>query len=297
MLVLDPVEGDAGLAVGFHDAGNRPAVHGFPQGADGRVVVFPGHQHFLGGLAELGLEPDRVVVQGGQGRISGLEDGDLGLELILVADIVLGHEMVGLLAQLDRISPVAPALPGQHRLADVDTPVIEQADLLDLGSSGRQQAAGRLAQGVVAQVTEVQGLVGVGAGEFDDDALALLAGGIAVIPALGGHGPQYLAADGRPVEAKQALADAQAGLQAGQEIVMFRGAGLEHQGQGRRHLGRSLAQALGERKQGKGQVTQFGFGRAFHLDEIKKSEGVYGVGRQGRTGQVARPAGQGLGDD
>ena len=57
----------------------------------------------------------------------------------------------------------------EHRLADVDAAVVDEVDLAHLGAVGAQDPGGALAEGVVAQVAEVEGLVGIGAGELDHD--------------------------------------------------------------------------------------------------------------------------------
>ena len=144
VLVIDLVEADSQGLVGFVEAGEHPAVHHLPKGTHFLVAFFPLKKHLV-----------HLFVHG---RIFLLE---LGIGYVAVA-----HEVVALDACAFRSGAVHAFLPGIHALADVHAAVVNQGDLDYLVTGGSQQAAHGIAEKIVADVAEMQGLVGVGRREL-----------------------------------------------------------------------------------------------------------------------------------
>ena len=80
--------------------------------------------------------------------------------------------MVSLLAGAFGSRPVKKLLPCIHALAYMHTAVVHQGALDDLVARGRQQAGDRRAEKVIADVPEMQGLVGIGRRELHHYGLA-----------------------------------------------------------------------------------------------------------------------------
>ena len=80
--------------------------------------------------------------------------------------------MVALLPRGLRRLAVPALEPGQHRLADVDAAIVDQVDFQDAMTAGGEQLAHRPAQQVVADMAQMERLVGVRAGEFHHHGLA-----------------------------------------------------------------------------------------------------------------------------
>ena len=93
----------------------------------------------------------------------------LGLELSHLLAIVLVEEHVEVADQVVTLlvgrlgrDAVAPLLPGQHRLADMDATVVDDIGLDHAVAIGLEDARQRPSEEVVAHVSQVEGLVGVG---------------------------------------------------------------------------------------------------------------------------------------
>ena len=96
----------------------------------------------------------------------GGELAHLFLIMFVELDIVFAHQMVAFHAAAFGRFAVAVAQPGEHRLADVDAAVVDKVHLLDVGPVGGQQLADGPPQQVVADMAEMEGLVGVGGRVF-----------------------------------------------------------------------------------------------------------------------------------
>ncbi len=160
--VVDFVEVNAHAFVGFVEAGIDPFVHAGPEGADFRVVVFPLHEHGAG--------------FGHQGRcFFGFLVGHSllfqGLELFLVVlvekHVEVADKVVALLAGGFGGYAFAPFLPGEHRFADVDAAVVDNVGLDHAVAACGDDARQRVAEQDIAEVAQVEGLVGVGRRVFD----------------------------------------------------------------------------------------------------------------------------------
>jgi len=81
-----------------------------------------------------------------------------------------------------------PALVGEHRLADVNAPVVDEVHASDLVPRVRQAARDRLPEHVVSHVSKVLRLVGVRRRVLDDDVVGLFsldtAKGVALVQCL-----------------------------------------------------------------------------------------------------------------
>jgi hypothetical protein len=77
-------------------------------------------------------------------------------------DIPVANKVVALDAFGLRGFAFAVFFIGKHRLADMDTPVVDDADLPHLRSAGFENTGNTLAQYVISEMPEVEGLIGVG---------------------------------------------------------------------------------------------------------------------------------------
>ena len=96
---------------------------------------------------------------------------DFALVELVERHIAVADEVVALDAGALRGLPVEEFLPREHRLADVHAAVVDEGGLDDVVASGGEKAGNAVAEEVVADVAEVEGLVGVGRGEFDHHGL------------------------------------------------------------------------------------------------------------------------------
>ena len=85
------------------------------------------------------------------------------LAIVLIeGNIVISNEVVALLARRFGCFAIAPLQPSQHGLADVDASVVHDICLNHLVSIGRHHLRQSPSEQIVADVTEVEGFVGVG---------------------------------------------------------------------------------------------------------------------------------------
>ena len=77
-------------------------------------------------------------------------------------DIAVANKMVALLAGAFRSSAIKTLLPGIHALADMHPAVVDKGGLDDLVSGCGKQAAHRITEKIIANMSEMQGFVGVG---------------------------------------------------------------------------------------------------------------------------------------
>ena len=82
--------------------------------------------------------------------------------MLVEGHVVVADEMIALLATRLRSFSVAPFLPSQHRLADMDATVVDDIGFHHLVAVGRHDLRQRPSQEVVAHMTEMERLVGVG---------------------------------------------------------------------------------------------------------------------------------------
>ena len=155
-LVVYLVEAHAETFVSLIEALIYPSIHGLPQTAHLRVVLFPAHKHFAG------LAHQRRLVLGLILRHAlSHQVGHLGLVMLVEQYIEIANQMVALLARRLRRAAVAPFLPCQHRLADVYAAVVDNVRLHHPVAGGFQNLRQRIAQQIVAHMAQMQGFVGV----------------------------------------------------------------------------------------------------------------------------------------
>ena len=162
--VVDAVERNAEAAVGLVETGVDPAVHLFPERTDLGISLLPLYEHGLRLLQDGGVFLGFFLR-----HAAGHQLRDFSLEQVVELHVVVAYQMVALLAGgLRRLA--APTLePGQHRFADVDATVIHQVHLQHFVSASSEQLTHRPTQQVVADMSQVQRLVGVRARELDHD--------------------------------------------------------------------------------------------------------------------------------
>ena len=87
---------------------------------------------------------------------------DLLAVVLVEGHIIVADEMVALLTRRLWCLTVAIFQPGEHRLTDVDTTVVHDIGLYHLVTVGLHNLCQRPPQKVVAYMTEVKGLIGIG---------------------------------------------------------------------------------------------------------------------------------------
>ena len=163
-LVIDLVEADAKPAIRRVEAGVDPAIHRGPKGAHLLVSGLPTAQH----LARLGHER-RLGFSLLAGQPGGLERAQLLAVMLVEEHVEVAHEVVALLAGRLRRGALAPLLPREHGLADVDAAIVDDVRLDHPVAVGLEDAREAIAKQIVAHVAEVKGLVGVRRRVFDHD--------------------------------------------------------------------------------------------------------------------------------
>jgi hypothetical protein len=138
------VEADPHLPVALRKTVEGPLVHLLPERDDGRLSFLPLLEHLLGLLARR-----RIF-----------------LLPLSEPNIILADKMVPLQAGTLGSLAVTELFVGEHRLADMDATVVDEIDLSHLGSVGPEDRADAFAETVVAHMSEVEGLVGIGTAEL-----------------------------------------------------------------------------------------------------------------------------------
>ena len=155
--VIGLVEVDAQRGVGFVEAVVHPAVHGLPQGIGFRLFRLPAAQHLLR-LAHDGSIALRLFL-----ALALCDElSDLLLVVAVEFHVVFSYQMVALHAARGGRFPTAELLPCQHAFADVDAAVVHEVGLDDPVAARLQNLRYRITEQVVADVPQVEGLVGVG---------------------------------------------------------------------------------------------------------------------------------------
>ena len=164
-LIIYLVEAHAHRAIGFVKAGVHPFVHFPPQCAHFIVALFPFHEHFVC------FAHERCVLFGlfaGFFLVHALGGVFFGKFLYLLAvvlveqHVIVANQVVAFLARRLRCLSVAVFEPREHGLADMYAAVVHDVGLDNLFSAGFLYVCQRPAEQNVAQVTQVQWLVGVG---------------------------------------------------------------------------------------------------------------------------------------
>ncbi len=155
-LVVYLVESHSHALVSLVETGIYPAVHLFPEGAYFGVAFFPLAEHGAG------------VGHDGRGGFGfflahafGLQLGEFFLIVLVERYVAVAYEVVALGAGTLGSGAVEPALPCEHRLADVYASVVHYVGLYHAVAAGTEYVGEARAEEYVAQVAEVQRLVGV----------------------------------------------------------------------------------------------------------------------------------------
>ena len=179
-LIVYLVKAYTHFAVGLVEAGIDPVVHLGPEVADFLVALFPTFEHLLCFEHERGLLLGLFLLHALRHELAYL------LFIVFVElDVVFAHKVVAFHAAAFGCFAVAVAQPSKHGFADVDAAVVDEVHLLDIGTVGFEQAAHRPAQQVVADVSQMEGLVGVGRRIFHHDGFGA---GQCLAEAVGGVG-------------------------------------------------------------------------------------------------------------
>ena len=186
-LIVYLVKGDTHLLVGLVEAGIYPAVHLLPQGTHLGITLLPLHQHLMGFLDEGSLLLGLLLVHTLCNKLL-----DLLAVVLVEGHVVVAYQVVALLARAFRRLTVAPLQPGEHRLADVDTTVVDDVGLHHAVAVGLHNLSQRPAKQVVANVTKMQGLVGIGAAVLNHHEGRILVSGLLAIVRVGIDGCQQL---------------------------------------------------------------------------------------------------------
>ena len=156
-LVIYLVEIDAQSLVCHIKSIVNPAIHGLPEVVYLLVLGLPLAQHLLclknDGGALLCLILAHATLY---------ELLDLSLVVLVELDIVLTYQVVALHARRSGSLAIAVELPCEHRFADVNTSIVHQIYLDNVVTVSLQNLCHGVTQKVVADMTQVQGLVGVG---------------------------------------------------------------------------------------------------------------------------------------
>ena len=160
-LVVYLVETYAHHLVGLIKSSIDPLIHLLPETAYFRVALLPLDEHLMGFLDEGSLLFGLLFVHAQCNQFL-----DFFAVMLVEGYIVVAYEVVTLLARGFRCLTVAPFEPCQHALTDVDTAVVHDVGLDHLVTVGFDDACEGAAKKVVPDMTEVEGLVGVGGRVF-----------------------------------------------------------------------------------------------------------------------------------
>ena len=170
-LVVDFVEIDTEAAVGFVKAGIHPVVHHLPHAAHLLVAVFPLLEHSASLVHERRSLFGILFAHALRHKV-----GNFGFEVLVKFHIEIADEVVALLARFLGGDSVAPLLPSEHRLADVDTTVVYDVGFHHLVAVCLENFGEAETEEVVAHVPQVERLVGVGRRIFNHHERTILVG-------------------------------------------------------------------------------------------------------------------------
>ena len=155
--VVNLIEAHTHLLVGLIKACIHPFVHLLPQRTYLWVVLLPFHEHSLCLLDEWGLFLGCLLIYALCHKLF-----DLSLVLLVKTDIVVADEVVAFLATILRCLAIAEHLPCEHRFADMNTAIVHDIGLDYVPSVGLLNLSDGVTKQVVAHMSEVQRLVGIG---------------------------------------------------------------------------------------------------------------------------------------
>ena len=156
MLVIDLVERDTQSLVGLVEPVEYPAVHHGPKVADFLVAFLPLDQHFMHGLHAGGFFLGGLLIHSCGNKFLHLAGKD-----VVELDIAVSDEVVTLLTGTLRSGAGKRLLPCIHGFADMHAAVVDKRHLDDVVAAGLEQAGNGIAEEIVADVTEMERLVGV----------------------------------------------------------------------------------------------------------------------------------------
>ena len=169
-LIVNLVEAHTKSLVGLIETGIDPFVHTTPEGTDFGVVLLPFYKHVVGlddkGGFVFGTRGGGLLVNA-FGHQAHLDFLHLLAVMLVECHVIVANKMVALLAAALGCFAVAPLEPGKHRLADVDATVVDDIGLYDAVAVGLGNLCHSPAEQIVADVTQVKGLVGVGRTVFN----------------------------------------------------------------------------------------------------------------------------------
>ena len=164
-LVVYLVKAYAEGLVGLVESGIYPVVHLLPQCANLRIVLLPLNKHLVSLLDErrffLSLLLGSFLVHAFSHVLS-LQSLHFLAIVLVEGYVVVADKVVALLARSLRCLAVAVLQPCEHRLADVYTTVVYDVGLHHLVAVSLHNLCQRPSEQVVANVSEVERLVGVG---------------------------------------------------------------------------------------------------------------------------------------
>ena len=155
-LVVNLIEINAESLVGYIETIIYPTVHLLPKRTHFGIFCLPLAQHLLRFEEYRSLLLCLLLAHSACNEFF-----NLCLVVLVELHIVVAYEVVALLAGRFRCSTIAIAQPRNHRLADMNTSVIYKVCLDDIVSVSRQNLCHRVTQKVVADMSEVEWLVGV----------------------------------------------------------------------------------------------------------------------------------------
>ncbi len=127
-------------------------------------------RRLFGGLV-LGL-----ILAHALGKVLLFQRGALLFIMLVEEHVEIAYQVVALLVGRLGRNTVAPLQPGQHRLADVDTAIVDDIGLDHLVAIGLHDLGERPTEEIVAHVAQVERLVGIGRGIFNHDERTLVRG-------------------------------------------------------------------------------------------------------------------------
>jgi hypothetical protein len=148
---------DTQTLVGCIESGIHPGIHLLPKGQDLGLSGLPVKQHLLHRLHTRSFFLRLIDLHAALN-----EHVDFLLELLVKAHVVFANKVIALESRLLGCLALAEHLPGVHAFANMHPPVIDDLDLNNRLSRRLNQLCHRVAQEIVPDVPQVQGLIGIG---------------------------------------------------------------------------------------------------------------------------------------